>query len=164
MKHLRKQVLDKNPDEFHFHMINSEIKDGRHFDKKNPHDQHTEEQIKLLQSQDYKYISYKRTMELAKIEKLKSTLHLIDYPDKPKNKHIIFVDMDEDALNFDWESHTQLPFQSIGEGDVKGRQKLYRELKRREERARQLTIILDKMKLKIQVNVSINNPLNSMTF
>lgn len=155
MKDLRKQVLDKNPDEFHFHMINSEVKDGRHFEKKNPHDEHSEEQMKLLQSQDYKYISYKRTMELAKIERLKSSLHLIDCPEKPKKKHIIFVDELEDLDKFDWKSRAEPPFQSIEEGDVKGRQKAYRELKRREERARQLTIILEKMKLKIQMNVSI---------
>lgn len=137
-------------------MINSELKDGRHFDKKNPHDEHSEEQIKLLQSQDYKYILYKRTMELAKMQKLRSTLHLIDHSEKPKNKHIIFVDSNEDVDNFDWKSHAEGPFHSVEGGDVKGRQKAYRELKRREERARQLAIILEKMRLKIQVNVSFN--------
>jgi len=33
LKKLRKQALEKNPDEFYFHMINSEMRDGVHKEK-----------------------------------------------------------------------------------------------------------------------------------
>ena len=32
LKVLRQKALDKNPDEFHFHMINSQVKEGRHYE------------------------------------------------------------------------------------------------------------------------------------
>ena len=48
---LRKKALNKNPDEFYFHMINSETRDGIHKEK-NKEEVLTPEQIKLLQTQD----------------------------------------------------------------------------------------------------------------
>ena len=36
------------------------------------------DQIRLMQTQDYKYVSMRRVMEQRKIEKLKGTLHLLD--------------------------------------------------------------------------------------
>ena len=51
---LRKKALDKNPDEFYFHMINSETKNGIHKEK-TKEVVLTPEQIKLLQTQDLRY-------------------------------------------------------------------------------------------------------------
>ena len=39
LKKLRQKALDKNPNEFYFHMINSKVhQDGRHFEKKEESD------------------------------------------------------------------------------------------------------------------------------
>lgn len=70
-------------------MTRSKLEDGEHVDKPKE-EECTPEQLKLLQTQDLKYIAHKRLVESRKIEKLQSQLHLIDAP-KP-NQHVFFVD------------------------------------------------------------------------
>ena len=88
--------MDKNLDEFYFHMINSKLKNGVHFE--NRKDEYSDEEIKLMRSQDFNYVKLKRAIQFNKIEKLKSNLYLIDVEDKPKN-HIFFVDSKKEAKN-----------------------------------------------------------------
>lgn len=98
LKHLRKKALNKNPDEFYFHMANSKTVDGgvhRDLVSAKVKDSSSKDQIRLMQTQDYKYVSMRRLMEQKKIEKLKSTLHLLDddgVESRPCNSHTIFVD------------------------------------------------------------------------
>merc|ERR1712226_650989 len=71
LQQLRKKALNKNPDEFYFHMINSKMVDGVHQERAKD-SALSEEQIKLMQTQDKKYIMNKRTSEINKIEKLRA--------------------------------------------------------------------------------------------
>merc|ERR1712071_163041 len=76
---MRKRAMDKNPDEFYFKMINSQLKDGVHVDKKKEEEEEvTDEQKKVMRTQDIKYVEMKRVSEAKKIERLKSELHLLD--------------------------------------------------------------------------------------
>ncbi|XP_033836875.1 probable U3 small nucleolar RNA-associated protein 11 [Periophthalmus magnuspinnatus] len=102
---LRKKALDKNPDEFYFKMINSQLKDGVHVAKKSTDEEMTEEQKKMMRTQDIKYIEMKRVAEAKKIERLKGELHLLDTDNKPKNKHIFFVDSKKKVQSFDLATH-----------------------------------------------------------
>ena len=68
LKKWKKCVIDhtwfskQNPDEFYHHMINSGMKDGVHYEKSKG-EILTPEQVKLMQTQDLRYVMYKRNVE-----------------------------------------------------------------------------------------------------
>ncbi|KAA8591775.1 hypothetical protein FQN60_017149 [Etheostoma spectabile] len=103
---LRKKALDKNPDEFYYNMINSQLQDGVHVAKKNNEEvEVTEEQKKVMRTQDIKYVEMKRVAEAKKIERLKGELHLLEADSKQKNKHTFFVDSKTEVQSFDLANH-----------------------------------------------------------
>lgn len=99
---LRKKTLDKNPDEFFFQMKSSKLVDGVHYQIRKDDDELSPEELQLMQTQDLSYINFKRSIDQRKIEKLQSELHLINCTDKPRNKHIFFVEKTKDKkkVNF----------------------------------------------------------------
>ncbi|XP_068591891.1 probable U3 small nucleolar RNA-associated protein 11 [Cebidichthys violaceus] len=101
---LRKKALDKNPDEFYYNMISSQLQDGVHIGK-NKEEEMTEEQKKVMRTQDIKYVEMKRVAEAAKIERMKGELHLLDADSKQKNKHTFFVDSKVKVQSFDLANH-----------------------------------------------------------
>uniref|UniRef100_A0A8C1A2C5 U3 small nucleolar RNA-associated protein 11 n=1 Tax=Cyprinus carpio carpio TaxID=630221 RepID=A0A8C1A2C5_CYPCA len=101
---LRKKAMDKNPDEFHFKMIHNQLKDGVHMIK--PKDESmTEEQKKVMRTQDIRYVEMKRVSEMKKIERMKSELHLLDVDQEKKNKHVFYVDSKKEVEGFDLATH-----------------------------------------------------------
>ncbi|CAJ1062738.1 probable U3 small nucleolar RNA-associated protein 11 [Xyrichtys novacula] len=103
---LRKKAQDKNPDEFYFKMINSQLEDGAHVVKRDKEEvEVTEEQKKVMRTQDIKYVEMKRVAEAKKIERLKGELHLLDADSKQKNKHTFFVNSKKEVASFDLADH-----------------------------------------------------------
>ncbi|XP_053999748.1 probable U3 small nucleolar RNA-associated protein 11 [Hylaeus anthracinus] len=100
LKLLRKRALNKNPDEFYFHMINSKIENGVHREK-SKEDTCTPDQRQLMETQDVRYVAHKRNIEAKKIDKLQSQLHMIDVANQTVNTHVFFVDDTEQVRNFD---------------------------------------------------------------
>lgn len=99
---LRKKTLEKNPNEFYFHMKKSHLVDGVHYEIRDDDEEQSPEELKLMQTQDLNYINYKRSIDLNKIERLKSELHLIDMNEKPRNKHTFFVENDSEKKKFNF--------------------------------------------------------------
>lgn len=98
---LRNKVLDKNPDEYYFRMNSSKVQNGKHVEtKKAELDQET---VNLLKSQDLGYITYKRSQDKKKVDKIKDNIHLIGAV-VPK-KHTIYVDNEEEVEDFDASTH-----------------------------------------------------------
>lgn len=170
IKLLRKRALNKNPDEFYHHMINSKIQNDQHHEKEKD-EELTEEQMKLMETQDKRYIRMKRTIEFNKIKRLQSHLHLTDVADRTSNKHVFFVDNNEELKNFDlakrFNTHPDLIGRKsnrikldalekmnldIDENTIKclneEREKSYKELDKRILRERELAKIQRKMELK----------------
>lgn len=170
IKLLRKRALNKNPDEFYHHMINSKIQSDEHHEKDKDEDL-TLDQIKLMETQDKKYISMKRTIEANKIKRLQAHLHMTDVADRTKNKHVFFVDDAEEMKNFNLaerlNTHPALLSRKsnriklddldkmnldIDEATIKKlneeREKSYKELDKRIARERELAKIQRKMELK----------------
>jgi len=180
LQQLRKKALNKNPDEFYFHMINSKQVDGVHREKTKD-TVLTEEQVTLMQTQDRKYIINKRTSEKNKIDKLKSGLHLINCTDKPKNTHTFFVDSEKEKKNFSVASrlsthptllgrtHNRPRVEDLQSGKFKigtldpemmeevGKKtgKAYKELQQRLDREEQLAVVQRKMEMKAALREKI---------
>lgn len=174
LKKLKLKAENKSPNEFYFHMINSKIIDGVHKEKKNL-EKHTPEQIKLMESQDLSYIRFRKTMELKKVSRLQSELHLVDTANNIKNNHIFFVDSKEEAKGFNLakqlDTHPALiprrtnrirnedlqknVLPSVDEEVLKKiyeeRKKSYSTLQKRMEREKQLGIIQNKLEVKQQL-------------
>ncbi|XP_022098224.1 probable U3 small nucleolar RNA-associated protein 11 [Acanthaster planci] len=153
LKKLRRKALFRNPDEFYFKMVSSRLEDGVHKRLKKE-ETVTAEQEKLMATQDKKYVNYKLAVETKKIEKLRSTLHLVEeVTEKPQNKHIFFVDTKEEVDSFDITSHlgklqsaTSPPLDETSEDILEmEKAKKYRELSQRKKRQKELKIIGDKM-------------------
>ncbi|XP_063954700.1 probable U3 small nucleolar RNA-associated protein 11 [Lytechinus pictus] len=105
LKRLRQKARDRNPDEFYYKMISTRMIDGVHTSVKKD-EPTTEEQVKMMETQDLRYVNHKMTVESKKIEKLKSSLHMLeDREEKPKNKHTFFVDTVKEAKEFDPAKH-----------------------------------------------------------
>ncbi|XP_068426533.1 probable U3 small nucleolar RNA-associated protein 11 [Clinocottus analis] len=103
---LRKKALDKNPDEFYYNMISSKLQDGVHIPNKPKEEvEVTEEQKRVMRTQDIKYVEMKRVAEAKKIERLKGELHLLDAGSKEKNRHTFFVDSKAEVQSFDLAKH-----------------------------------------------------------
>merc|ERR1712098_602196 len=173
LQQLRKKALNKNPDEFYFHMINSKQVDGVHREKTKD-TVLTEEQVTLMQTQDVKYIINKRTAEKNKIEKLKAALHLINCSDKPKNTHTFFLDSEKKKKKFSVASrlsthpslvartHNRPRISDLQSGKFKVDSlnpeiieevskkpgKAYKELQQRLDREEQLALVQRKMEMK----------------
>lgn len=177
IKRLRKKAFDKNPDEFHFHMLNSHMENGKHLEHRDDDDEYTADQLALMLTQDAAYIQMKRSVELKKIEKLRSCLHLIDVHNRPQNKRTIFVDQPSDVSQFDLSQRlhvtkemadqqvvTTLDEEYLRSHDLpelsstelnsakRQKQKAYDQLLKRMRREEQLRLVLDKMKIKQALN------------
>ncbi|OQV24433.1 putative U3 small nucleolar RNA-associated protein 11 [Hypsibius exemplaris] len=93
IKALRQKALDRNPDEFYFHMVNSKIVDGKHLETKKK-EESTDTQKKLLQSQNLAYVRSKRVGEQKKIERLRASLSSTFA--EPNANHIYFASGSEE--------------------------------------------------------------------
>lgn len=171
IKLLRKRALNKNPDEFYFHMINSKLNNGIHREKDKA-EEHTPDQIKLMETQDIRYVAYKRNIEAKKIDKMQSRLHMLDAANDTKNKHTFFADDRGETKDFDvakrLDTHESLLARRINRPklsklremklpdiDDKTMAKMeqqkhmaYKELHKRIDRERELTIVQHKIQAK----------------
>ena len=73
IKKLKEKASFRNPDEFYFKMNSAKTQDGVHVIERN--NEKTSETLKKWNTQDLAFLNMKHTQTLAKIEKLRATLH-----------------------------------------------------------------------------------------
>lgn len=185
LKRLRQRALTRNPDEFYFHMVNSKLDGGEHYDKVKG-EEFTPAQLKLMQTQDLNYVTTKRVTESKKIDRLRANLHLLGDDSGPVNTHTFFVDSKEEAKNFDFakklgthpsllgrafnrptletlhkESIADVPEDVIKEA-TREMKKSYRELTKRLKRQRELAVVEQKMHMKKKLLDKKNPPMKKV--
>ena len=97
LKVLRKKASERNPDEFYYHMHNSKLKNGKHHEI---HDGSLDQDtVKLLKTQDLRYINHKKSIDSKKVNKMKNSLHMIG--DQKPRSHKVFVENKKDLKSFD---------------------------------------------------------------
>ncbi|KAJ6218051.1 hypothetical protein RDWZM_009208 [Blomia tropicalis] len=169
---LRKKTLEKNPNEFYFHMKKSHLVNGVHQEIRDDDDEEgpSPNELKLMQSQDLNYINYKRTIDLKKIDKWQSELHLIDCGEKPVNKHLFFVESDKEKKKFNVAKKMKIDpellkmgfnfanpdaIKNVSVEDVQASNEVkelkYRRLNNRIEREKFLKTLTDRMEIKKQL-------------
>jgi U3 small nucleolar RNA-associated protein 11 len=132
-------------------MINSKIQKDEHFEKDKEEDL-TPEQIRLMETQDSKYINMKRVIERKKIDRLRSQLHFVSREKKVRNKHIYFVDDMKEATDLNKSLSAPKTESKLSEEAIQllnqERDKTYKELDKRIEREKELAKIQRKMAVK----------------
>ena len=164
---LRKKTLDKNPDEFYFHMKKSHLVDGVHYEIRNDDKEFSPEELKMMVSQDLNYIKYKRSIDMNKIERIKGELHLLDNNEGMRNNHTFFVENDKEKKRFNFAKKMKVDSELLDMGynianpsaiknisieDIKTSAKVkalkYRRLENKIKREEFLRTLSDKMEMK----------------
>lgn len=109
---LKRKAAYRNPDEFYFAMQKTKTEDGVHVARTTEQNKYTEEELRVMKTQDVKYVQLKAGVEAKRVEKLKRNLHSIGAP--AKRKHTVFVDTEEDAKNFDAAEHFDTERELVG--------------------------------------------------
>ncbi|CAI5464193.1 unnamed protein product [Closterium sp. Yama58-4] len=151
---MREKAAMRNPDEFYFKMEHTRLNRGRH--TRVEKEEWTEEEVRLMNSQDMGYIRTKWQAEQQKVERLQASLHRVDEPHR--NKHLVFAHSDSDATppskrqrRSSSPEHEATPppvTKPLNTRLNRHREALYGELKERQQRARRLQAMLEEMRLK----------------
>ncbi|KAI6242193.1 U3 small nucleolar RNA-associated protein 11 [Aphelenchoides fujianensis] len=177
LRKLRRNALERNRDEFDYHMVRSQVGfDGVHREAEKMDEEETHVQAVLNDVRDINYVRHKLSAERKKIDKLKSTLHLTDMP--KMNTHTIFVEDEEEAANFDPATHFGTTEELVGRKSnrmtaemlqtteipvvdkqqalevEKQRHNQYSELSQRMAREQELKVVLQKLEVKKEVGLS----------
>ena len=70
MQNLKRKAEERNPDEFYFAMEKSRTKEGVHVVPTAQANKYTQEQLRLMKSQDAGYLNLKSQAEKKKVERL----------------------------------------------------------------------------------------------
>eukprot|EP00055_Hartaetosiga_balthica_P002768 m.5212 g.5212 ORF g.5212 m.5212 type:complete len:219 (+) comp2359_c0_seq1:23-679(+) len=90
---LAEKARNRNPDEFYFGMIKSRTKDGIHKGTDNHATIYSQDEMKLLRTQDSNYFNMKLVEEGNKIDRLKSSLHMAS-----SGKRTVFVSSKKEGM------------------------------------------------------------------
>ena len=100
LERLKNLAFFRNPDEFYFGMENTQIVNGKHRRTEKETPDKMKKKQKVL---DGNLLTMKAQNKAAKVEKLRNSLHLVDAPSV--NTHVIFVENEKQAKEFDLAKH-----------------------------------------------------------
>ena len=75
LKILREKAQNRNPDEFYYRMISQKTTEGKHVIDAD--EKLSKDELKLVRTQDLRYVHFKQAAEKRKIERLRAEVQLI---------------------------------------------------------------------------------------
>ena len=93
-------------------MEKARTKQGVHIVPTAEPNKYTQEQLRLMKTQDVRYLNLKSQTERKKVERLKESLHLIGVP-APTRRHVVFVDDEAGVKNFNAAAHFDTPVELL---------------------------------------------------
>lgn len=145
LQKLKEKAASRNPDEFFFSMINSQTVKGVHRGETGAK-VYTEEELKMLRSQDAGYLVSKAQSEMKKVERLRSSVLPLS---ANTNKHVFFVE-DGDEVENTRERVVNRPAEPLQVPRVG--KKLAKEMQERSERAAKLKDMASRVELQRQLS------------
>ncbi len=127
IKTLRRKAQDRNPDEFYFAMEKARTKDGVHVAPTAEANKYSQDELRLMKTQDVGYLMMKGQSERKKAERMREGLHLLKTTPgafgreedgladgrgrlrETGKQHTIFVESDDDVAEFDAARHFDTP-------------------------------------------------------
>ena len=128
IKTLRRKAQDRNPDEFYFAMEKARTKDGVHVAPTAEANAYSQDELRLMKTQDVGYLTMKGQTERKKAERMREGLHLLKttagaYGGGDEDglasrgarapatgtHHTIFVASDDEVAEFDAARHFDTP-------------------------------------------------------
>lgn len=73
---------------------------------------YSQEQLRLMKTQDVGYLNLKSQAERRKVERMQESLHMIGAP--AQRQHVVFVDGAAEAAGFDPSAHFDTPAELLG--------------------------------------------------
>lgn len=107
IKVLRRKAEEKNPDEFYFAMEKARTRNGIHEAPTAEANAYTQDELRLMKTQDVGYLTVKSQTEKKKMERLKQNLHGLSKD--AQNTHTVFVDSESELESFDPSKHFDTP-------------------------------------------------------
>jgi len=107
IKVLRRKAEEKNPDEFYFAMEKAKTRNGVHEAPTATANAYTQDELRLMKTQDIGYLTVKSQTEKKKMERLKQNLHGLNR--QSGNSHTVFVDSESEMEAFDPSKHFDTP-------------------------------------------------------
>lgn len=147
---LKEKAANRNPDEFYFAMERQRTRDGVHVNRHGEPNKYTEEQLRVMKTQDIKYVLSKAQAELKRVERLQAALHSIG--EERPNTHVVFAEDSDDAEDKGpalTEREAQDPAAAPLPKSIQRRRAVaYRELAERKARAEAMQRMVREMALK----------------
>lgn len=114
LKALRRKAEERNPDEFYFAMEKARTRDGVHVAPAAEANKYSQGELRLMKTQDVKYLGLKAQAEAKKAERMRASLQLLGAPAPVGARHTVFVEDEAEAKAFDPEAHFDTPGELLG--------------------------------------------------
>ena len=130
---LRRKAQERNPDEFYFAMEKARTKNGVHVAPTAEANKYTQDELRLMKTQDVGYLTMKSQSERKKLERMRDGLHMLKTAgpgravrgvdgyeagasggSQHEKQHTIFVDSDDEVETFDPAQHFDTPAELLG--------------------------------------------------